>query len=56
MFPPEVREYLLPGGFVALEIGHDQGRVVRDLLVSAGFEVMIYKDYAGQDRIALGWS
>jgi len=55
-FCSEVREYLLPGGFVALEIGHDQGRVVRDLLVSAGFEVMIYKDYAGQDRIALGWS
>ncbi len=55
-FCAEVRDYLLPGGFVALEIGHDQGKVVRDLLVSAGFEVMIYKDYAGQDRIALGWS
>ncbi len=52
----EVRSHLKPGGFVALEIGHDQGEVVRALLETAGFKVMIYRDYAGQDRIALGWS
>jgi len=55
-FAKEVRGYLKEGGFVALEIGHDQGEVVRDLLSGVGFKVMIYKDYSGQDRIAVGWS
>ncbi len=52
----EVRDYLLDGGFVALEIGHDQGDVVRRLLEGEGFKVKIYKDYSGQDRIVIGWS
>lgn len=55
-FSKEVRNYLKEGGFVALEIGHDQGKVVRSLLEGAGFKVMIYKDYAGQDRVVVGWN
>jgi len=53
----EAKRYLKEGGFVALEIGHDQGAVVKGLLEEAGFrKVMIYKDYSGQDRVVLGWS
>ncbi len=50
-------KHLKKGGFVAFEIGHDQGRIVEELLLRAGLtEVKIYKDYAGQDRIAIGWN
>ncbi len=53
----EAKRHLKRGGFVALEIGHDQGEVVKRLLEEAGFEgVMIYKDYSGQDRVAVGWN
>jgi len=56
-FAKEVREHLEAGGFVALEIGHDQGSVVEELLREAGFErVIIYRDYSGQDRVVIAWS
>ena len=56
-FAKEVPRHLKGGGFVALEIGHDQGRVVEELLKGAGFErVIIYKDYSGQDRVVIAWS
>lgn len=43
---------LNPGGCVYLEIGHDQGRAVRDLLEAAGFEnIRIVKDTPGLDRV-----
>ena len=48
-------EWLAPGGLLALEIGHDQGNAVADLMVSAGLvEVRIERDLAGLDRCALG--
>ena len=51
------RTYLREGGFLALEIGHDQGDVVKTLLKEGGFkEVMIYRDYSGQDRVVMAWS
>ncbi len=54
---PELKKHLKDGGFVAFEIGHDQGKVVRSLLKEGGFsEVIIYKDYSGQDRVAIAWS
>ncbi|NPA41828.1 MAG: peptide chain release factor N(5)-glutamine methyltransferase [Aquificae bacterium] len=55
---PLLKNYLKEGGFVALEIGHDQGDIVRKLLTrEAGLEkVIIYKDYSGQDRVAIGWN
>jgi len=55
-FSRDVRNHLKEGGFVALEIGHDQGKVVKNLLEGVGFKVMIYKDYAGQDRVVIGWN
>jgi release factor glutamine methyltransferase len=51
-----VREFLRPGGFLALEIGHDQGDEVRSLLEGVGLKVNIYKDLSGADRVVLGWS
>ncbi len=55
-FAKDVRKYLKQKGFVAFEIGHDQGNVVKKLLEEVGFKVMIYKDYSGQDRVVIGWS
>lgn len=50
---PQVRTALRPGGALFLEIGHDQGLRVRELL--CGFErVEIKPDLAGHDRIAWG--
>ncbi len=54
-FAEEVNNYLKERGFVALEIGHDQGKIVKSILESAGFMVNIYKDYLGQDRVVVGW-
>lgn len=51
-----IGKYVKKGGFVVLEIGHDQGEIVKSLLEKAGFKVKIYKDYSGQDRIAIGWN
>ncbi|NPB07463.1 MAG: peptide chain release factor N(5)-glutamine methyltransferase [Aquificae bacterium] len=45
--------YLKGKGFVALEIGHDQGEVVSRLFREKGFKVDIFKDYAGQDRVII---
>jgi release factor glutamine methyltransferase len=46
---------LAPGGWLVLEIGADQGPVVRELFDSRGYtDVEIRRDLAGHDRIALG--
>jgi release factor glutamine methyltransferase len=43
---------LKPGGFILLEIGHDQGRAVSGLLSTNGFlDTSISPDLAGRDRI-----
>lgn len=48
----ECRNYLKPGGTVYMEIGHDQGRLVRELFQSSGYqEIRIEKDMAGLDRV-----
>lgn len=45
---------LLPGGWLVLEIGADQGPAVDALLTAAGYsDVAIRPDLAGRDRIAL---
>ncbi len=45
---------LVPGGWLILEIGADQGAAVRDLLLGRGFEaVEIRHDLAERDRIAI---
>ncbi|MBN2345677.1 MAG: methyltransferase, partial [Candidatus Aminicenantes bacterium] len=45
-------ERLVPGGWLLLEIGHGQHRVVRGFLKAAGLmEIECVKDYAGIDRV-----
>ncbi|GAB3361021.1 peptide chain release factor N(5)-glutamine methyltransferase [Lysobacter tyrosinilyticus] len=47
--------HLLPGGWLLLEHGWDQGEAVRALLTMAGFaEVATYQDLEGRDRVSLG--
>ncbi len=51
----EAPAYLKAGGWLCLEIGWDQGEILRRLLQAAGFvSVEIVKDLSGLDRVALG--
>ncbi|WMT89272.1 peptide chain release factor N(5)-glutamine methyltransferase [Pelagibacterium sp. H642] len=45
-------DYLRPGGALALEIGYDQGHMVKALLQQAGFSSpLVARDLAGHDRM-----
>lgn len=47
--------YLRPGGWLALEHGHDQSEQVRERLKAAGYrEVASHYDLSGQQRVTLG--
>ena len=51
----ESRAYLVRGGKLYFEIGHDQAEAVSKLMRDAGFlEVTVVKDYAGLDRVVYG--
>lgn len=51
----EVPKHLTDGGWLVMEIGHDQSRDVEKLLKEAGFEqVSTQKDLAGLDRVVSG--
>ena len=51
----EAGNFLAPGGILAFEIGHDQGREVERLMGEAGYaSLRCKKDYAGHDRVVLG--
>lgn len=51
----EGKKRLKPGGYLALEIGYDQGISVPELLKANGFlEVRVVKDLAGLDRVVTG--
>ena len=53
----EARTHLQPGAPLLLEIGHDLGVGVADLLLRAGFErVDVSKDLAGHDRVVEGFA
>lgn len=41
------------GGFVALEIGYDQGELLRSLAAEHGADIEILKDYSNNDRVAV---
>jgi release factor glutamine methyltransferase len=46
---------LSPGGWIVLEVGHEQGAATADLLRAAGFvEVALHADLAGVERIVEG--
>ena len=34
------------------EIGHDQGKAIRELSIDNGASCTIYRDFAGHDRVA----
>lgn len=52
----EALPYLKSGGFIAYEIGHDQGFEVQNILKENGFyDVCCIRDLAGLDRVVLGW-
>lgn len=52
---PEILRVLKPGGVFALEIGHDQGRAVQDLMDRAGAEALkVLGDLGGRDRAVFG--
>ncbi|WP_366484650.1 peptide chain release factor N(5)-glutamine methyltransferase [Devosia sp.] len=48
----ESANWLKPGGWVLVEIGHDQGAAVSALFLEAGFEdVAVHRDLNGLDRV-----
>ena len=48
--------YLAQDGELVLEIGHAQGDAVCTFMRSCGYtDVEIYKDFAGCDRLVIGW-
>ncbi len=45
-------QWVRPGGWIALEIGADQGEAVTEILTASGaVQVEVQQDYAGRDRI-----
>ena len=51
----DAMKWLRFGGWLVIEIGHDQGQRVHATLVEAGYDaVEIRPDLAGRDRIAIG--
>ncbi|KMT22802.1 peptide chain release factor N(5)-glutamine methyltransferase [Clostridium cylindrosporum] len=46
---------LSENGYLAYEIGHDQGEDVRDIMIHEGFkDVVVIKDLSGLDRVVIG--
>ncbi|HJS10910.1 MAG TPA: peptide chain release factor N(5)-glutamine methyltransferase [Sphingopyxis sp.] len=50
---PDLPRILAPGGLAALEIGHRQHILVRELAETAGFKVACRQDLGGRDRALL---
>lgn len=51
----EGRRHLNPGGYLAVEIGSDQGEAVSSYMKACGYtEVAVKKDLAGLDRVVSG--
>lgn len=51
----ESRRFLVRGGMLYFEIGHDQAEAVSGLMAEAGFvEINVVKDFAGLDRVVYG--
>ncbi len=46
-------QYLRPGGKMLLEIGYDQAKAIGALCADRGFGCEVYKDYGGNDRVAV---
>lgn len=46
--------YLAPGGYLAFEIGYNQGTSVKNLMQQCFHDIVIYKDLSGNDRVVIG--
>ncbi|QNU66778.1 peptide chain release factor N(5)-glutamine methyltransferase [Ruminiclostridium herbifermentans] len=46
--------YLTNGGYLALEIGYNQGESVKKLMNQLFCDIVIYKDIGGNDRVVIG--
>lgn len=52
----EAGDYLKPAGAVYVEIGCDQGKIVRSIFHAAGYKrIQIYQDLPGKDRVVKAW-
>ena len=49
----EYGKYLRPTGMMLLEIGWNQAKSVAAIAAEVGFRCEVYKDYSGNDRVAL---
>ncbi len=49
----KVKEWLIPDGYVIVEIGHNQGKDVTEIFSSFSTEISITKDYEGHDRFVV---
>jgi release factor glutamine methyltransferase len=50
---PELARLVSPGGFIAVEIGHDQAEAVGEILKEQGLRARVAKDLAGRPRAML---
>ena len=50
----EGKYFLKDKGFMAFEIGYNQAKKVKSILESERFNVFVYKDFQGLDRIIIG--
>lgn len=51
-----IREHLIPGGLIAVEIGWDQGKAVSGLFEAAGLsDIQVHRDLGDRDRVISGF-
>ena len=48
-FTPALKD----GGYFVFEIGYDQKKQIIDLAKSRGMDCQVYRDYGGNDRVAV---
>ncbi|MBR2342776.1 MAG: peptide chain release factor N(5)-glutamine methyltransferase [Clostridia bacterium] len=53
LLTPICRELIEANGFIAYEIGFDQGEIIKEIARSAGMSAEVYTDLAGLDRVAI---
>ncbi len=47
-------DYLTNGGYLAFEIGYNQGQSVKALMHQYFYDIEVYKDLSGNDRVVIG--
>ena len=51
----EAKNYLKPGGILAVETGYDQGGQVSEMFKESGYnDICVRKDLSGNDRVVAG--